>query len=172
MYRELTAREKQRALYYEQIHTEAETRAYKLLPKSMKEKVQSNPVVVFAGNSSLFFPDLFFARERICVEIDGGAHDRKKERDARRDKIFKDNGITVIRIKNKDTHVNVAFWQRLAEGLETYSGDEVTTVEQFKAELREMIAEEVSNWTNLETVNLANTTELYSSISIDRWNSI
>lgn len=85
MYRELTAREKQRALYYEQIHTKAETRAYKLLPKSMKEKVQSNPVVAFAGNLFLFFPDLFFARERICVEIDGGAHDRKKERDARRD---------------------------------------------------------------------------------------
>ena len=83
-----------------------------------------------------------------------------------------DNGITVIRIKNKDTHVNVAFWQRLAEGLEAYSGDEVTTVEQFKAELREMIAEEVSNWTNLEPVDLANTTELYSSISIDRWNNI
>lgn len=172
MYRELTAREKQRALYYKRIHTEAETRAYRLLPKSMKVEAKCNEAVAFAGNSSLFFPDLFFRKEGICVEIDGVAHDRKKERDARRDKIFMDNGLTVIRIKNKDTLVNVAFWQRLAEGLEAYSGDEVTAVEQFKAELREMIAEEVSNWTNLETVDLANTTELYSSISIDRWNNI
>jgi very-short-patch-repair endonuclease len=39
---------------------------------------------------------------KLCVEVDGGVHNRQKGRDRRRDTRLRGEGITTIRLKNKD----------------------------------------------------------------------
>ena len=72
------------------------------------------------------------------MEIDGGYHHNRKFEDYIRDKTFKRRGFIVIRILNGDTRVDVAFWQRLLEGLEK-SDISRDDIQQFMNELRKMI---------------------------------
>ena len=86
-------------------------------PRSMRQNIECNPPVAFVGCKSAFFPNLFFRNEKVCIEIDGGYHSKRERQDAHRDKVFRKHGFIVIRIKNLDTCINVAFWERLLEGL-------------------------------------------------------
>ena len=129
------------------IRTQSEKVAYRLLPKSMRMNIERNHPVAFVGTSA-YFPDLLLRKEKICIEIDGRYHKKRYNEDRRRDEAFIKGGFIVIRIKNEDTRVKVAFWERLLEGLE---GSEVDRedIKPFIDELRKMIDEEISSWTCL-----------------------
>ena len=133
MYRDLTPEEQRQAVEQFRKRTKSEKRAYHLLPQSMKEKVELNPAVAFTGCNA-YYPDLFWRKAKICVEIDGGYHCRRTWYDTKRDSVFEQHGFATIRIKNRDVFVNVAFWQRLLEGLEKLHGDH-PGMEQYIKEL-------------------------------------
>lgn len=149
MYRELTPDEVKQAMGQKDKRTQSERKAYRLLTWSMRQRVERNPAIAFKDCNVAFFPDLFFRNERICIEIDGGYHFKRQRQDEYRDKIFKSHGFIVIRIKNLDTRVDVAFWQRLLEGLEK-DGCDRTDIRSFVSELRQMIDNEISSWTAKE----------------------
>ena len=152
IYRELTANEIEQAHEQKEKRTQSEKVAYRLLPWSMRQNVERNPPVAFVGCKSAFFPDLFLRNEKVCIEIDGGYHCKRERQDAHRDKVFREHGFIVIRIKNLDTCINVAFWERLLEGLnkveDTASHPHLAAI---KEELRQMISDEISSWTRIDT---------------------
>jgi very-short-patch-repair endonuclease len=48
--------------------------------------------------------DFYCAALKLCIEVDGGVHQRKVASDARRTDDLKRQGITVVRIGNDDVH--------------------------------------------------------------------
>ena len=146
MYRELNPAEGKRALMQPEHRTKSEVRAYRLLPKSMRSRTERNPPIAFCDCKEAYFPDLLLRKEKICIEIDGEYHKNRKEKDADCDEAFKSHGYIVIRIKNEDTEVDVAFWERLLEGLKQ-AGTNRRDIQPFIAELQRMIEEEISSWT-------------------------
>ena len=145
-YRELKPLEVKRALMQPEHRTQSEVRAYRLLPYSMRCRTERNPPIAFSDSKEAYFPDLLLRKESICIEIDGKYHKYRKEKDADRDEAFKSHGYIVIRIKNEDTEVDVAFWERLLEGLKQ-AGTNRRDIQPFIAELQRMIEEEISSWT-------------------------
>lgn len=148
IYRDLTPREVKNAMWLGKTRSQSEKVAYRLLPKSMKEGLERNSVVAFADSNKLYFPDLLLRKERVCIEIDGGYHEKRKKEDEDRDNLFISHGFIVIRIKNEDVKVDVAFWQRLLEGLEDSEVDR-EDIRPFVNELRQMINDEICSWTCL-----------------------
>lgn len=151
IYRDLTPREVKNAMWLGKTRSQSEKVAYRLLPKSMRKNVERNHPVAFVGTSA-YFPDLLLRKEKICIEIDGRYHKNRYNEDRRRDEAFIKGGYIVIRIKNEDTRVNVAFWQRLLEGLEGYEVDR-EEIRPFIDELRKMIDDEIRSWTSLPEDN-------------------
>ena len=149
IYRDLTPREVKNAMWLGKTRSQSEKVAYRLLPKSMKEGLERNSVVAFVDSNKLYFPDLLLRKERVCIEIDGGYHIKRKKEDEERDNLFISHGFIVIRIKNQDVKVDVAFWQRLLEGLEAYEVDR-EDIRPFVNELRQMIDDEIRSWTIIE----------------------
>src|SRR5947209_1771540 len=49
-----------------------------------------------------FIADFYCPTLNIVVEIDGSSHDDRKEDDRERDRIFKANGIKVLRLTNQE----------------------------------------------------------------------
>ena len=152
MYDNITLEERIRGMKHFIERTEYEKRAYMLLPKSMRVNVKRNPTVAFP-NRKVYYPDLLMEGEKICIEIDGGYHNRRKwkRRDARRDRLFKSNGYTVIRIKNEDVRINVVFWQRLVEGLEKIAEGR-PKLQAYVSELRKMTDAAIRSWTEIESI--------------------
>ena len=149
MYRDLTSEEQKQAAEQFKNRTKSEKMAYHLLPESMKENVERNPAVAFAG-CNVYYPDLFLRKSKICIEIDGGYHWRRKWYDTRRDSVFEQYGFATIRIMNRDVFVNVAFWQRLLEGLEKIHRDH-HGISEYMKELRQMIDSEIYSWTEIDS---------------------
>lgn len=147
MYRDLTAEEQKQAAEQFKNRTKSEKMAYHLLPESMKETVERNPAVAFVGCNA-YYPDLFLRKAKICIEIDGGYHCRRKWYDSKRDSVFVEHGFTIIRIMNRDVYVNVAFWQRLLEGLERIK-DSQPEIPLYIDELQQMIDNEIRSWTDI-----------------------
>lgn len=147
-YRELTPKEKKRAADQKNKRTPSERVAYSLLPESMKKSAERNPPVAFK-ECVAYYPDLFFRKERIIIEIDGSSHFQTGESDKKKDEIFRERGFIVIRIENEDTDVNVSFWQQLIEGLEK-DGENRPEILAFIDDLRKMIDNEIRNWDDLE----------------------
>lgn len=137
------------ALMQEGNRTESEDKAYQYLPKCMKRSVERNPAIAFENSNYVYFPDLFFEEEGFCVEIDGGYHYKRVRQDAHRDKVFKSNAFTTIRIKNEDLVVDVVFWQLLVAGLRQIENP-VENVMLFIQELDMMIGEGIKSWTQIE----------------------
>ncbi|MCU4155058.1 DUF559 domain-containing protein [Carboxylicivirga sp. A043] len=55
------------------------------------------------GNYLAFYiPDFYCARKKLVLELDGKIHLKTIERDAFRDDILRDYGLTVLRIENKE----------------------------------------------------------------------
>lgn len=157
IYRTLEPNEVEQAKRQEEIRTVYECNAYRLLPRSMRKNVERNPAIVYPECNVTFFPDPLFRKDGICVEIDGGYHMRRLRQDVYRDKVFEEHDITTIRIKNRDTLVNVAFWQRLVEGMEHMSS-KTPSVDEYITELRQLIDLEIWSWTHFEREN-----DLYDS---------
>ena len=148
IYRDLAPDEVVKAKGLEKTRTQCEMVAYRLLPKSMKEKVERNSVVAFKNCNVAFSPDMLLRNEKICIEIDGGYHILHQRRDKYRNAVFRANGYIVIRIKNQDTSVDVAFWQQLLAGLE-YDGTTRENVRPFIDELRKLIDDAIRSWTRI-----------------------
>jgi very-short-patch-repair endonuclease len=143
-YRTLTADETVRADEQRKGRTSAEKEAYRLLPVNMRERVERNGPVAFEGHKA-FYPDLLFRNEKIIIEIDGGVHRKYEQQriDKHRNGVFKDHGFHIIRILNEDVCVNIAFWQRVIEGLlKINSVENRTDVCDFIADLNELIHQE------------------------------
>ena len=149
IYRDLKPFEVKKVMWLGKIRTQSEKVAYRLLPKSMRKNVERNSAVAFADSNTLYFPDLLLRKERVCIEIDGGYHKKRKEKDERRDNLFISHGFIVIHIKNQDTKVDVAFWQQLLDGLEKDGGNR-SDINSFTSELRQMINDEICSWTTIE----------------------
>ena len=149
IYRDLTPREVKNAMWLGKTRSQSEKVTYRLLPKSMKEGLERNSVVAFADSNKLYFPDLLLRKERVCIEIDGGYHEKRKKEDEDRDNLFISHGFIVIRIKNQDVKVDVAFWQQLLDGLEK-DGANRRDIKPFTSELRQMINDEICSWTTIE----------------------
>lgn len=148
IYRKLTPNEVERAFAVKSNRSNSQKAAYWLLPDSMKRSVERDPAVAFADCQAVFFPDLFFREEKILIEIDGKYHIKRHWLDAYRDMVFAEHGFTTIRIKNEDTNVNVAFWQRVLEGLIKINSNR-PRVCLYIAELQQMIEKEILSWTNI-----------------------
>lgn len=151
IYRELTPNEVKLVLEQKEMRTKHEKSAYRLLPGIMKANVERNPPIAFKDCNVTFFPDLFFRKEKICIELDGGYHWKRIRQDAYRDETFAKHGFTTIRIKNCDTSVNVSFWQRLVEGLEKID-NRMPSVNGLITQLRQMIDHEIWSWTQLDDI--------------------
>ena len=69
---------------------------------------QSNTPIVeqvfFYINGKSYFVDFFLPAYKIIVEIDGGSHWKKEFEDLKRDKMFTNLGLRVIRITNNDVY--------------------------------------------------------------------
>ena len=146
IYRELSANEVEQAHEQKEKRAASEMVAYRLLPWSMRQNIERNPPIAFVGCKYAFFPDLFLRKEKICIEIDGGYHFKRQHQDEYRDKMFKKHGFIVIRINNLDTCIDVAFWQRLLEGLEKDGGGR-TDIRPFLSELHQMVDDKIRSWT-------------------------
>jgi very-short-patch-repair endonuclease len=60
------------------------------------------------GNEHFYYvPDFYCYSEKLAIELDGKIHDFTKERDRKRDAIFEDMGIKVIRFKNDEVIANI-----------------------------------------------------------------
>lgn len=81
--RPLTPKELELEKEQKQTRTDYEKRAYRLLPNSMKRCVQRNPAVGFWRHFA-YYPDLFFPKERLCIEIDGCIHQIHKYEDEKK----------------------------------------------------------------------------------------
>lgn len=149
-YRELTSEELVRLSELKDKRTKSQKRAYKMLPECMRLIAEQDAPVAFVGHKA-FFPDILLRDQRICIEIDGGSHYKRKYSDKHRDTVFYQHGYTTIRIKNKDTCVNVVYWQCLLRGLNSiYSSEKNEVICKMKDELESLIAVEIKNWTVLK----------------------
>ena len=149
-YRELCPIEQRRAAEQESMCSPSERVAFLLLPEIMRVQVERHPPIAFKDSWIAYYPDFLFRDARICIEIDGGYHENRKELDLKRDNTFEKHGFTVIRILNRDTNVSTAFWQRLIEGLEKAIGKNPEIASFIKA-LQKMFDDATGSWTKLNT---------------------
>ena len=49
-----------------------------------------------------FIVDCYCHNAALVVEVDGDIHDLQQEEDARREKVLKDIGLTIVRFRNED----------------------------------------------------------------------
>lgn len=149
MIRPLTPEEEQRAENSIHVHTPQERLAYRWLPESLRKKAKRFTAMAFE-NYQAYYPDLLFPDLKIDLEIDGGYHNTARQHsiDRRRDRAFKENGYAVIRIKNMDLSVNVAYWERMTEALSKLEPTGSRAIlPSFIAELEAMTAKERQEWT-------------------------
>ena len=151
-YRELTTLEQKRVDEQRKERTQAEKEAFRLLPDCMKEIIERNGPVAFCGHAA-FYPDLLLRDAKIIIEIDGGIHRKYEQKriDNHRNGVFMEHGYDIIRINNEDVCLNVAFWQRLVEGLAKINpiGIKKNTMAYIK-ELNRMIKRTSVNCLSLE----------------------
>jgi len=58
----------------------------------------------FKINGRIYFADIYIKRMRTIIEIDGGYHKNRTDKDKQRDKDFESIGIRTIRIPNEAVH--------------------------------------------------------------------
>lgn len=154
-YRELTNLELRRANNQPRTRSIEERWAYWYLPRSMQKSILKNHAVAFESGKA-YYPDLILFKEKIIIEIDGGYHNNEKQqvRDEKRDHTFFANDFSVIRIKNEDTCVNVAFWERLIEQLSKIEPvGSRATLPTYIDELQAMRDREIKYWTSLDYIS-------------------
>src|SRR5512134_2954988 len=49
-----------------------------------------------------FIVDFYCHRAALVVEVDGDIHDLQQDEDARREKVLREMGLTIIRLRNED----------------------------------------------------------------------
>ena len=62
-----------------------------------------------------YIVDFYCARERLVIEVDGGVHDHRAERDLARERTLESLGLTVLRFSNTQVFDSLdAVLQRIA----------------------------------------------------------
>lgn len=68
-----------------------------------KKFLRQHPIFVNADGGETFYVADFYCHEhRLAIELDGGIHDRQRERDALRTAVINEHGITVLRFRNEE----------------------------------------------------------------------
>lgn len=49
-----------------------------------------------------FIADFYIKHKKLIIEVDGSSHNKRKDYDQNRDRIFRENGYHTIRLTNKD----------------------------------------------------------------------
>ena len=96
------------------MRTESEVRAYSYLPHSIQKVILRNEKVRFRPYH-VYYPDLLLLGPKIAIEIDGSSHlsEKRRKKDAKKDKEFMENGYAMIRIKNEETIRKGTFLRKL-----------------------------------------------------------
>ena len=77
--------------------TEAERYLWKFLRNRHLTGRKFRRQYIFQG----FILDFYCAEDKVAIELDGPIHDKRKDYDSARQKIIEDNGLRIIRFKNK-----------------------------------------------------------------------
>ncbi|TSA36355.1 MAG: DUF559 domain-containing protein [Porphyromonadaceae bacterium] len=66
--------------------------------------LRQHPVVYQTNRGECFFfiPDFYCDQEKLVIELDGGVHNSRLEKDKHRDEILKSLDLNIIRIRNAD----------------------------------------------------------------------
>ena len=65
--------------------------------------LRQHPIRYEVGGRKFFFiADFYCAETRLVLELDGKLHDFQQERDAERDRMMRNLGLKVLRIKNEE----------------------------------------------------------------------
>jgi len=66
--------------------------------------LRQHPIVYQVNKRECFFfiPDFYCVDEHLVIELDGGIHDDRKEKDLHRDRILSSLGLKILRIKNEE----------------------------------------------------------------------
>lgn len=69
---------------------------------SGKKFLRQHPVIFeLNGRERFLVPDFYCHEAGLVIELDGGVHQKRKERDAIREEALTDLGLRVLRFKNK-----------------------------------------------------------------------
>jgi very-short-patch-repair endonuclease len=68
--------------------------------------LRQHPIIYQIHKSDCFFfiPDFYCHEEKLIIELDGGIHDDREEKDFYRGNILKSLGLTILRIKNEELY--------------------------------------------------------------------
>ena len=86
------------ARYLRKNQTSSEEKVWKLLRNRKSLGLKFRRQHVFEG----FVVDFYCKEYRLALEIDGGVHLKRKDYDQVRDEMLGSEGITLIRIRNKE----------------------------------------------------------------------
>jgi very-short-patch-repair endonuclease len=87
--------------------TEAELKLWKFIRNkklSGRRFLRQHPVIyqIIENDCFFFIPDFYCDKEKLIIELDGGIHDGKIEKDVHRDKILQNLGFCVLHIRNEE----------------------------------------------------------------------
>ncbi len=91
------------------------TRAEQILWSGLRAKrfrtkkfLRQHPIFVDAnGRESFYVADFYCHEHRLVIELDGGIHDRQKDRDKLRTSVINQHGLEVIRFKSEEVEGNL-----------------------------------------------------------------
>jgi very-short-patch-repair endonuclease len=73
--------------------------------KRLWQEVRANRLGVHFRRQQIiagFIVDFYCHKAALVVEVDGDIHDLQQEEDARREKVFREMGLTIVRFRNED----------------------------------------------------------------------
>ncbi len=83
--------------------TKSEEILWQRLRRSQVEGVHFRRQQVLFG----FIADFYSHSKRLVIEVDGKIHNERVKEDKKRETVFLDNGITVIRFKNEEVETQI-----------------------------------------------------------------
>lgn len=79
--------------------------------KILWEELRANKLGVHFRRQQViagFIVDFYCHKSALVIEVDGDIHDLQQDEDARREKVFSEMGLRVIRFKNDEVLMNVS----------------------------------------------------------------
>ena len=73
--------------------------------KTLWQELRANKLGVHFRRQQIiagFIGDFYCHKAALVVEIDGDIHDLQQEEDARREKVLRELGLTIVRFRNED----------------------------------------------------------------------
>ncbi len=64
-------------------------------------------LVEYRDRKTFFVADFYCAESKLIVEVDGGIHERQREKDAERDALLLEYGYRVLRLKNAEVELDL-----------------------------------------------------------------